>query len=116
MPKTLAALPSSQYATFFSLVSGKKAFLALDVDFAIASAGSKVGIVACRGTWVVWYRSWKKGDVLSEGWKRRFDGCSWAAWWFLHVKNSLERRGAAFLSSGKDWNIDAIVPAKAIDY
>jgi hypothetical protein len=115
IPKTLAALPSSQYATFFSLFSGKKAFFALDVDFAIAWAASKVGIVACRGTWVVWYRNWKKGDVLREGWKRRLDGCNRAAWWCLHVKNSLDRRGAAFLNRRKDWDMDAIVLVRAID-
>jgi len=54
MPKTLAALPSNQYATFFSLVSGKKAGFVFDVAFAIASEALKVGIVACRGTCVVW--------------------------------------------------------------
>lgn len=46
IPKTLAALPSSQYATFFSLVVGKKALFALEVVFATASAASKVGMVA----------------------------------------------------------------------
>lgn len=114
MPKTLAALPINQYATFFSEVSGKKALFVLEADFANAPATSKAGSVAWRGTCVVWYRSWKKGDVLREGWKRRLEGWSLAAWVCLQVKNSFVREGAAFLNKGKDWNIEAIVPARAI--
>lgn len=105
MPKTLAALPINQYATFFSEVSGKKAFFVSEADFANAPTVSKAGRVACRGTCVVWYRNWKKGDVLREGWKRRLEDWSLAWCVFLHVKNSLVMEGAAFRSNGKDWNM-----------
>lgn len=115
MPKTLAALPINQYATFLSEVSGKKAFFDLEADFAKTSAASKAGSVTCRGTCVVWYRDWKKGDVLREGWKRRLAGWRRAARVCLHVKKSLVREGAAFRSKGKDWNTEAIESAGAID-
>lgn len=66
MPKTLAALPSSQYATDLELVSGKKAFFAR-VDLALMPivllsepSGDAVpfaeGMVLCAGACVDWDR------------------------------------------------------------
>jgi len=71
IPKTLAALPRSQYATALSLVAGKKRFL--DIVGLAPRLNWLNGAVTCCGICVVCHRDWKNGIDLKDGWNRFAD-------------------------------------------
>lgn len=113
MPKTLAALPSNQYATIFRLLFGKKLLFLTSVaafwtglvpiDLLKAPSGVWAGFaVDCHrtaprmGLWRRWERS-GGGTADFAGLTAR-----------LQAKKSRERRGAARLKAGKAWKIEAM--------
>jgi hypothetical protein len=113
MPNTLAALPSSQYATLFELVSGKLRELELELLFTEASdamdamdaSGPTVALLL--SAWVDFHRT----DFRTEGVVRRVAGRDDELRHGRHTKRRRVSRGAAVRSWGKAWKTDAIAMA-----
>jgi len=111
MPKTLAALPSSQYATVLSLVSGNDlAFFARAIVSLNAAASAAAFAAALSEAAEVFHRRAARGLQLTRGSCDRMAGLGWKAMnerleQALQVKNSLARRGAALRRSGKAWKM-----------
>jgi hypothetical protein len=114
MPKTLAALPSSQYATLLDDVSGQLLVLPRAPWAAAASVVPSTldaPIAALlRSGWVDFHRT----DCVREGWgaedrEVKIDRASGLELRHgLHTNRRRERRGAAVRSCGNAWNMDAI--------
>ena len=112
MPKTLAALPSSQYATLLDDVLGK--LLDRPSPFAasasVAPSACDAPIVALlRSGWVDFHLT----DCRTEGRGAEDREAAMvdrigALRHGLHTKSRLESRGAAVRSCGNAWNIDAM--------
>ena len=112
MPKTLAALPSNQYATLFELVFGK----VLDLPSVVAAASASIALPACDASNVALFRSgcvdFHLTDCETEG--RNEDRGAETADRIgelrhgLHTKRRRESRGAAVRSCGNAWNTEAI--------
>ncbi|KAJ4377748.1 hypothetical protein N0V83_000578 [Neocucurbitaria cava] len=117
MPKTLAALPSSQYATLFDVVLGKL----LDLVSPLVAAPATVALPAPAPSTVALVRSGRVDfhltDCKTEGWRAAGRGAEIAGRTGelrhgLHTNNLLESRGAAVRSWGKAWNIEAMAAAR----
>ena len=115
MPKTLTALPNSQYATPLSLVLGQLLEFAplapavLSTTAAFTLAGETVALF--RNGCVDFHRT---ADCRTEGWRvETRTGRAWRArsgeLTQGRLTNSLrERRGAAVRSCGKAWKMEAM--------
>jgi hypothetical protein len=112
MPKTLAALPSSQYATLFEDVLGKLLDLA-----AFSAAPASAAPSACEAVIVALFRSGcvdvHRTDCKTDGRgpedreAERVERIG-ALRQGLLTNSRRERRGAAVRSCGKAWNIEAM--------
>jgi hypothetical protein len=112
MPNTLAALPSSQYATVFDVVLGK----VLDFPSVLGAASASIAppafgpsmIALLRSGWVDFHltdcRTDGRGDAREAEMAARIGELTHA----VHTKNRRERRGATVRSCGNVWNIEAI--------
>ena len=107
MPKTLAALPNSQYATTLSLVSGKNRLFAFSLLIVLlkdasgegcrAGKTSETAVECCRPLDLKARRKVDRGRIFGA-----FLGAAAvprAAW---QVKNCFDSLGAAFRSKGRD--------------
>ncbi|RMZ68697.1 BTB POZ domain-containing [Pyrenophora seminiperda CCB06] len=115
MPKTLAALPSSQYATLLELVFGK----VLDLPSVVAAASATMALPALISSMMALFRSgcvdFHLTDCRTEG--RDEDGGAETAVRIgelrhgLHANRRRESRGAALRSCGNAWNTEAMTAA-----
>jgi len=112
MPKTLAALPSSQYATLLDDVLGKL----LDRSLPVAASAS-IAPSACDAPMVALLLSgwvdFHLADCRTEGREAEDRDAAMedrigALRHGLHTNNRLESRGAAVRSCGNAWNMDAM--------
>ena len=112
MPKTLAALPSSQYATLLDDILGKlldrRAPFAASARIAPSIRGVPM-VALLRSGWVDFHLTDCEMDglggehrdaVMAERMGALRHG--------LHTNSRLESRGAAVRSCGNAWNMDAI--------
>jgi len=117
MPKTLAALPSSQYATLLELVLGKALGLpSVVAAAAAASAFANIALPALDASMVALFRSgcvdFNLTDCKTEG--RDQDGGAEAADRIgelrhgRHAKRRRESRGAALRRCGNGWKTEAM--------
>ena len=112
MPKTLAALPSSQYATLLDVVLGKL----LDLPSAAASTSASVTLPALVASTVTLWRSvcvdFHLTDCRTDGRDARAEAGTAVRMGelrhCLQEKSRRERRGAAVRSCGRAWNTEAI--------
>lgn len=114
MPKTLAALPRSQYATDLSLTSGKKLFLTLppwivllreERGEVICTDSVSLTVPAVEARRVSVRKALRNGDLPGSP-KRDRDVPFWHK---RHINNCLENLGAASRSRGYDWKIEAML-------
>jgi hypothetical protein len=110
IPNTLAALPSSQYATLFELVLGKLLELELELLLAEASvamdASEPMVALLLRG-WVDFHLT----DFRIEGDARGGAGRRYELGHGRHINRRRVSRGAAVRSWGRAWKTDAIAMA-----
>jgi hypothetical protein len=108
MPNTLAALPSSQYATLFELVLGKL----LELERLLADASDVMD--ASEPMMALLLRAWVDfhlTDVRIEGDVRGGAGRKYELGHGRHTKRRRASRGAAVRSWGKAWKTDTIAMA-----
>jgi hypothetical protein len=111
MPNTLAALPSSQYATLLELVSGQL------LAFGTAALAAPTSCAACPSNGVALLRNgcvdFHLTDCRSEGWRGQARAPAGKArrgelTQGRFTKSRRERRGAAVRSCGSAWNMEAM--------
>jgi hypothetical protein len=107
MPKTLAALPSSQYATLFEVVLGKLLDLlsvVVAASASIALPALELSIVAVlRRGWVDFHRTDCRTEGRDEDREAETADRIGELRHGLETKSRRERRGAAVRSCGNAW-------------
>jgi hypothetical protein len=112
MPNTLAALPSSQYATLFDVVLGKEldlpsVFVAASASTAPPAFGASMVALLRRG-WVDFHLTDCRTDGRDEHREAETTDRIGVLRHGLHTNKRRESRGAAVRSCGNAWNIEAI--------
>jgi hypothetical protein len=115
MPKTLAALPSSQYATLFDVVLGKLRDWVPLLDSVLAAASTMAArpaasmVALLRNGWVDFQRTACRTDGRGAA-QREMEtaGRTGELMHGLATNSRFERRGAAVRSCGKAWKMCAM--------
>ena len=112
IPKTLAALPSNQYATLLEVVLGKlldwlSVLVAASASIALPAFDPSMVAVLRRG-WVDFHLTDCRTEGRDEDREAETAARIGELRHGLHTKRRRERRGAAVRSCGNAWNIEAI--------